>query len=100
MSKLSFELLITSLSKLKIGGKLVISFMDATLTAKDFANYRVSLEEFNNRIHGSQEKPYLIKRSSITVVDLCKHVVETHNMRIIKKRINDGKGTVEFERVA
>lgn len=86
-------------SKLRVGGKLILTFTDAKLVSKEFSNYRTTLEEFNSSIHGSQEKPYLIKRCSVTTLDLCKHLTENHNVKVVKRRINNSKGSIVVERV-
>lgn len=85
-------------SKLRKGGKLILGCTDGYIAAKAFADYKISVEEFNIIIHGSQEMPHLIKRVSLTMAGLTKYLETVHNLKVIKKRY-DGYGLIiEAER--
>ena len=86
------------ISKLRVGGKLIVGFVDAQLKAKEFANHRISLAEFNNGMHGTQEKPYLIKRCGLSIKDVSKHLIENHGVTVLNRRINNEYATITFER--
>jgi hypothetical protein len=87
-------------SKLKVGGKLTLGFVEARLKGREFGNYRMALEDFNAAIHGSQEKPYMIKRTSLTAMQVIDHMVKAHTVQVVQKRLNNEYATVIFERVS
>tara|TARA_R100000315_G_C5233950_1_gene145056 strand:+ start:1892 stop:2377 length:486 start_codon:yes stop_codon:yes gene_type:complete len=84
--------------KIRLGGKIIIGGIDLMEVCKSFSEYKSDLTEANILLHGSQEKPYLIKRSSFTSLGLSDYLQSKFNFTIIKKRINSYKMIIEARR--
>jgi hypothetical protein len=85
-------------SKLRVGGTLTLSFVDAHLLAKEFGRYAIALQDYNEELHGKQDKPYMIKRSAVTLTGILDHMVASHTVKVVTKRYNNKLATVIFER--
>lgn len=85
-------------SKLRIGGKLIISGVDGFSVAKAFSSYQISIDEYNGLIHGSQTSPHLVRRTSLTLTGLEQYLVETHSLTLVHKRYDGFAFMIEVER--
>jgi len=84
--------------KIRLGGKIIIGGLDLMEVCKSFSEYKSDLTEVNILLHGSQEKPYLIRRSSFTALGLSEYLQSKFNFKIIKKRVNGYRMIVEARR--
>jgi hypothetical protein len=75
------------IKKLRHGGHLILSGIDAYLIAKAFTEYKISIEEFNILLHGPQNHPLTTKRVNLTVHGLANYLTEK-GLYIIRKRID------------
>lgn len=84
--------------KIRLGGKIVIGGIDLMEVCKSFSEYKSDLTEANILLHGPQDKPYLVRRSSFTAVGLSEYLESKFNFRIIKKRVNSYRAIIEARR--
>ena len=85
-------------SKIRFGGKIIIGGVDFFEVCKAFSQYKIGSLEANILLHGTQEKPYLIKRLSHTAIGLSDYLSQKFNFTITKKRISGYQMVVEAER--
>lgn len=85
-------------SKIRFGGKIIIGGVDFFEVCKAFSQYKIGSLEANVLLHGTQEKPYLIKRLSHTAIGLSDYLSQKFNFTITKKRISGYQMVVEAER--
>ncbi len=84
--------------KIRLGGKIVIGGIDLMEVCKSFSEYKADLTEVNTFLHGSQDKPYLIRKSSFTAIGLSEYLESKFNFTIIKKRVNSYRMIIEARR--
>ena len=84
--------------KIRIGGKIVIGGTDLMEVCKSFSEYKSDLTEANILLHGSQDKPYLLRKSSFTAVGLSEYLESRFNFIVTKKRVNSYKMIIEARR--
>tara|TARA_X000001036_G_C19990839_1_gene526151 strand:+ start:32 stop:511 length:480 start_codon:yes stop_codon:yes gene_type:complete len=84
--------------KLRVGGKICVGGTDLIEVCKSFSQYRVDITTANELIHGSQEKPYLIKKINFTCIGMCEYLESHFGLNIIKKSVNNYKMIVEAVR--
>lgn len=85
--------------KIKIGGKICIGGTDLIEVCKSFSQYRIDINLANELLHGTQEKPYLIRRINFTAIGLSDYLQDKFNLQINRKIVNNYKMTVEAQRV-
>jgi len=81
-------------SKLRHGGKIAIGGKDLWQISKALYQKILDLEEANEVIHGTQEKP----RISNFTIDKLINTLESRGLQILKKRINKFDMVVEAQR--
>lgn len=81
-------------SKLRMGGKLIVGGVDAFSVAKAFSVYQISIDEYNELVHGG-DKPRLV---SLTMGGLISYFEQKHGLKIIKKRYDGFSYLIEVER--
>tara|TARA_Y100001938_G_C8074820_1_gene425355 strand:- start:1378 stop:1863 length:486 start_codon:yes stop_codon:yes gene_type:complete len=86
------------ISKLAIGGRIVIGGIDIIAVSKSLADYSLDIASANLLIHGKQDEPYLIKRASFSAYDLAEYLEVTYGLGIVKKDIQNYKMFVEAQR--
>lgn len=86
------------ISKLAIGGRIVIGGIDMIVISKSIADYSLDIASANLLIHGRQDQPYLIKRASFSAYDLAEYLELMHGLGIVKKDITNYKMFVEAQR--
>lgn len=81
-------------SKLRMGGKMIVGGVDAFSVAKAFSSYQISIDEYNELVHGV-DKPRLV---SLTMGGLTSYFEQKHGLKIIKKRYDGFSYLIEVER--
>jgi len=84
--------------KIRLGGKIIIGGVDLMEVCKSFSEYKSDLTEVNILLHGTQDKPYLIRRSSFTALGLSDYLESRFNFNITKKRVNNYELMIEARR--
>lgn len=84
--------------KIKVGGKICIGGTDLIEVCKSFAQYRIDITLANELIHGSQEKPYLIKKINFTCLGMAEYLESYFGLHITKKNVNNYQMLVEAVR--
>jgi len=87
------------ITKLRIGGKIVLGGTDLHTVSKAFANYTIDVDAINMLLHGSQTEPHLVKRVNLTLTGLCTFLNEACGLKIIKRRMAGYNYLVEAHRV-
>ena len=84
-------------SKVRKGGKIVIGGVDAYEVSKMFYQQKITLEEFNNLIHGSFTQPWDVRLNNFTMEYIQSKLINA-GLRITKKRLDGYRIIVEGER--
>lgn len=87
------------LSKLRVGGRIIIGGIDILSISKSITDGSLDAPLANLLIHGKQDKPYLIKRASFSAYDLSKYLESSYNLGIVKKDIINYNMLVEAQRI-
>jgi hypothetical protein len=83
--------------KLKHGGSITIGFTDLYQLVKAVSSRVLNLEEANAAFHGTQETPWRIRRSTLSI-DYVAKVLESTGLRIKIKRLYSNKAIVRAAR--
>lgn len=83
--------------KMRHGGKIVVTSIDALEVAKSFSRKKIDIEVFNAAMHGGFSEGWDIFLSHTTLEELSS-VLERFGLIITKKRINGIKLIVEAKR--
>ena len=83
--------------KLRHQGMIVIGGTDVYEGCKMFAQEALSLEELNNLMHGEQSQGWDVRLNQLTLQQMCNEL-ESRGLKVLKKRINGFKFSVEAER--
>ncbi len=83
--------------KLRHQGMIVIGGTDVYEVCKMFAQEALSLEELNNLMHGEQSQGWDVRLNQLTLQQMCNEL-ESRGLKVLKKRINGFKFSVEAER--
>jgi len=83
--------------KLRHQGMIVIGGTDVYEVCKMFAQEALSLEELNNLMHGEQSQGWDVRLNQLTLQQMCNEL-EGRGLKVLKKRINGFKFSVEAER--
>ena len=84
--------------KIRVGGKIVLGGTDLVEVCKAMSQYRISITDANELIHGTQLKPYLIKRATFTAIGISDYLEGNFNFTTTKKSVNNYKMIVEAKR--
>ena len=93
----SIEALSHWIKKLRHGGRIVVTSIDAREVSRSFYKKEIDVEIFNKAMHGNFSAPWDVYLSHSTVEELS-DFFESHNLNVTKKRINGIKLIVEAER--
>ena len=85
------------IKKIRHGGKIIVTSVDAYGAAKSFYRKEIDIATFNKIIHGNFLLPWDVRLSHTTIEELCE-LFESKGLKITKKRINGIKLIVEAER--
>lgn len=80
--------------KLRHGGKLILTGIDAYLVAKAFAEHMINVDEFNGLIHGNPTN----KCINLTTFGLVHFLTENFKAKILTKRIDGYSFVIEAQR--
>ena len=83
--------------KMRHGGKIVVTSIDALEVAKSFSRKKIDIEVFNTAMHGGFSEGWDIFLSHTTLEELSS-VLERFGLIVTKKRINGIKLIVEAKR--
>tara|TARA_Y100000593_G_scaffold83590_1_gene157700 strand:- start:14031 stop:14495 length:465 start_codon:yes stop_codon:yes gene_type:complete len=83
--------------KLRHGGKIIVTSIDAHEVARSFYRKEIDVQTFNKAIHGSFTQPWDVRLSQTTLEELSSFL-ESNGLQVTKKRINGIKLVVEAER--
>ena len=93
----SMEVLSHWIKKLRHGGRIVVTSIDAREVSRSFYKKEIDIEIFNKAMHGNFSAPWDVHLSHSTVEELS-DFFESQNLNVTKKRINGIKLIVEAER--
>ena len=83
--------------KLRHGGKIIISGTDACEVCKQVVQKTIDINEFNHLVHGEFSQPWDVKMSHMSIESL-QNELESHGIKVLKKRINGFSMVIEGER--
>lgn len=84
--------------KLRIGGKLILSFAEMYEVANNIAHYTISMKKANYYLFGKQESTWDTKKCSLSIVQMSQFL-EGLGLKIRLKRIKDAQGIIIAERI-
>lgn len=84
-------------SRLRHGGKIAIGGTDIEEVCRVFRSGKIDIEDFNQVVHGTFEKPWSVKLSHRKIEDLV-GLLQANGVRVTKKRIEGINMIVEGER--
>lgn len=84
--------------KLRHGGRLVITGVDAYTVAKDYSSYRLSIEEFNILLHGNQRDEHNIKCATLTMHGMVNFLRKEFGLTIVRQHLEDYNYVIEATR--
>lgn len=98
LHKEDFVLAISNwVKKMRHGGKIIVTSIDALEVAKSFSRKKIDIRAFNEAIHGNFSEGWDVFLSHTTIEELSS-VLESLGLVITKKRINGIKLMVEAKR--
>ena len=86
------------IQKLRHGGTLVITGVDAYTVAKDYTSYRLSIENFNVLLHGNQRDAANIKCATLTLHGMVNFLREEFGLTIMRQHLEDYNYVIEAKR--
>jgi hypothetical protein len=84
--------------KLRHGGSLIVTGVDALSVAKDYSQYKMSIEDFNILLHGNQQDANNIKTATLTLHGMCNFLANDFGLKIIRKGLEDYNYVIEAQR--
>jgi len=93
----SMEALSHWVKKIRRGGKIVVTSIDAYEVAKSFYRKNLDIDMFNKAIHGNFSAPWDVRLSHTTIEELS-DFLQSQGLNVTKKRINGIKLIIEAER--
>lgn len=93
-----FSTLQSLVKKLRHKAKIVITSTDLELACKQYLNGLLNTIEFNQIIHGQQDKPWNYKRGQVTMDELCEMLRELGILVITKNYESDCFFTITGQR--
>jgi hypothetical protein len=84
-------------SKLAHGGTITIGGVDLLEVSRAIFHAKLSITQANELIHGSPAAPYLLKRTTYSMLGVV-HDLESFGLRVIKKRVDGYLYLVEAQR--
>ncbi len=91
------EIIAGWMSKIRIGGKIVIGGVDLMEVCKSFSSYDIDSNLANLLLHGQQQPQYMIKKSSSMAL-IVASFLQHNGFKVIKKRIQNYQMIVEAKR--
>ena len=84
--------------KLRHGGTLVITGVDAYTVAKDYVSYRLSIEAFNILLHGNQRDATNTKVATLTMHGMVNFLREEFGLTVIRQHLEEYNYVIEAKR--
>ena len=94
----SYEVISNWTGKLKVGGQLILGFVEILECCNLYHRGNIKHDDFNSLIHGSQEKSHLIKLSSFSAPLLIENLTKQHTIKMMKHTLNGVDTCLVFER--
>jgi len=85
------------IKKLRHGGKIIVTSIDAHEAARSFYRKEIDLDTFNKAVHGNFTQPWDVRLSQTTLEELSSFL-ESNGLQVTKKRVNGIKLIVEAQR--
>ena len=85
------------IKKLRHGGKIIVTSVDAREVSRSFYRKEIDIEIFNKAMHGNFLEPWDVRLSHSTLEELSSFF-ESQDLKVTKKRINGIKLIVEAQR--
>ena len=76
------------------GSTIIITGTDAYEVAKDYVNYKISIDDFNVLLHGNPS----IKTATLTLHGLVHFLETVFGLKIIRKSLEDYNYVIEAQR--
>jgi len=84
--------------KIRRGGKLIITGVDAYTVAKDYAAYKISIEDFNVLLHGNQRDVQNTKVATLTMHGMVAFLRHGAGLTITRQHLEDHNYVIEATR--
>lgn len=84
--------------KLRHGGKLILAGVDAYAVAKDYVAYRLTIEDFNVLLHGTQQDAGNIKTATLTLHGMANFLQKEFGLTIERKSLETYNYVIEAHR--
>jgi hypothetical protein len=85
------------LKKLKHGGTIIVTDIDALEVNRSLLNRRISMEDVNLLLYGHQQHPWQYRKCCLTITQIC-DALRNKGMKIVGKKVADYKFVVEARR--
>jgi len=93
------DLLKLIVRKLRHKGKLIVTGVDAYSVAKDYVNYKLSIEDLNILLHGRQrDNAQDVKMATLTMHGLVNFLRNDMGLKITRQAIEEYEYVIEAER--
>jgi hypothetical protein len=86
------------ISKLKHGGRLILSFTDIIEVARDLSSYKLNIDDGITMIYGLQDKPENFKKAGFTY-NYVAAFLRRQGLKIVKGRTQEYETIIEAERL-
>ena len=86
------------IKKLRHGGSITIIGTDAFTVAKNFAQYKLPIEEFNILMHGGASKPHHIKTATLTMHGVVNFLRTEFGLKVLRQSLEDYTYVIEAQR--
>jgi len=84
--------------KLRHGGTLLITGVDAYAVAKDYVAYKLSIEDFNILIHGHQGDEHNTKLATLSLHGMVYFLKDEFALTILRQALDDYNYIIEVQR--
>lgn len=85
------------IGKLRHGGELVITGVDAYTVAKDYVAYKLTIEAFNILLHGDQQGAH-VKQTTLTLHGLVNFLREQFGLEIVEQGLDEYTFSIKARR--
>lgn len=83
--------------KLRHGGVIILTGTDAYAVAKKYANYKMSIEEYNVLTHGPQDGSQ-VKKTTLTIHGLVNFLTKQFGLQIVNQGLEEYTYSIEARR--
>ncbi len=82
------------IQKIRHGGTLIITGVDAFMVAKDYVSYKISIEDFNVLIHGISD----IKSATLNMHGMVNFLHNEFGLSIVRQNLEEYNYVIEAQR--